>query len=289
MVAPRNAVAAVWDMLGATRDPVTNSLLVQIGSVSEELPECDNAEFWQHIGFASLPANPVAKKSAAQMLALRFGDRMRIVGSRDVRGQAIYGNLGPGETCVYAGGPDGTAQGRFLLRKDGSVTMMTTDDNTSDGHTIKRSISPNPLQGIVDFSPWGSAKLNQTGYHIMTASGARLDGGGMSAPGVPSAIGSYWTLSAASCSLQASTVNLGPTREAQFPIALATPLLAYLVELQAALAAVYTYATAVGATPAAVGTAPNAALAGLIATTNAAVSAASTPDPLIASTSTNSN
>lgn len=284
MVAPRNAVAAVWDMLGATRDPVTNTLLVQIGSVSEELPECDNAEFWQHVGFASRPAKPEAKKNAAQCLALRFGDRMRTVASRDIRGQAIYGNLDDGETCVYGGGPDGTAQGRFLIRKDGSVTMMTTDDNTSDGHTIKRSISPNPLQGIVDFSPWGSAKLNQTGYHIMTASGARLDGGGMTAPGLPSAIGSYWTLSAGSCSLQATTVNLGPTREAQFPIALATPLIAYLTSLVAELAQTI---TDISLTSPAVGTP--------LGTTNPAIAAdalaiaALVPNPLIASSSTNSN
>ena len=281
MVAPRNAVAAVWDMLGATRDPVTNTLLVQIGSVSEELPECDNAEFWQHVGFASRPAKPEAKKSAAQCLALRFGDRMRTIASRDIRGQAIYGNLDDGETCLYAGGPDGTAQGRLMLKKDGSVTMMTTDDNTSTGHTVKRSISPNPLQGIVDFSPWGSAKLNQTGYHIMTASGARLDGGGMSAPGVPSALGSYWTLSAASCSLQASVVNLGPTREGQTPIALATPLIAWSAAFITALAAAAT--TAEGAASA--GDGGHAAFAAFIAAL-AALPPIPTP---VASTSTNSN
>ena len=273
------------NILNTVTDPVTGTILAQTGSVNEEYSASDNAEWWQHVGFASRPAFPVAKSSAAECIAVRCSDRDRIIATRDVRGQAIYGNLADGECCVYA--PIG--QARILLKVDGSVSIVTTSDNTATGNTLKRSLSPDPLQGIVDYSPWGYAKLNSTGYHLMTSSGARLDGGGMSAPGVPSALGSYWSFSAASVGLQASVVTLGPTPAAALPVALATPLLAYLALVQATCQAVYNYAFAVGSTPAAVGTAPNLALAALIAAATSALSATSAPPITVTSTSTSAN
>lgn len=276
-----NTIFAIVDLLTSIRDANTNTVLVQTGSVTEEYGDCDNAEYWGTIGVASRPAQPAAKSSAAQGIAIRFGDRHRIIATRDVRGQEIYGNLDEGETCLYAGGPDGAGQARVYLRKDGSVAMVTTHDNTSDGNTVMRSCSPDPMQGFVDFSPWGSVKLNATGYHVMLASGARLDGSGMSAPGVPAAIGSWWTLQAGKVGLKASIVNLGPLPATMFPVALATPLLAYFTAFQLALIAA---ATAAGSA-AAVGDGGHAAFAAFVT----ALTAIAPAPPTIASTSTNSN
>lgn len=226
------------DILKTYLDPTTNSVLAQTGSVTEGIARSDGAELWQSVGLVSRPANPIAGKSAAQGIAIRCSDRDRIIATRDARGQAIYGNLSDGETCLYAGGPNGTGQAKVFLRSDGSASLVTTDTNTANGNTIKLSVSPVPLQGIVAFSPWGSYKMNVTGYHLMTAAGARMDGGGVSAPGLPAAVGSYWTFSAASCSLQSSTVNLGPTRAAQTPVMLSTPALLLIGNMQLEIAAI---------------------------------------------------
>ena len=140
-----------------------------------------------------------------------------------------------GEKLIFA--PNLIAQ--FIrFHKSGAISMYTTDDGTVNGKTIVRSLSPDPLQGIVDFCPWGKVTLNQTGYHVLTSGGARFDGGGMSAPGLPSALGSYWTFSAATIDLTASVVCLGPTPEDAIPVALATPLLAYITALEAAIATI---------------------------------------------------
>ena len=107
-----DTIFAIVDLLTSIRDANTNTVLVQTGSVTEEYADCDNAEYWGTIGIASRPAQPVAKSSAAQGIAIRFGDRHRIIATRDVRGQEIYGNLGEGETCVYAGGRSLTVRRR---------------------------------------------------------------------------------------------------------------------------------------------------------------------------------
>lgn len=274
------------DILKTTRDDITNTILAQTGSVTEEYPSGDNAEYWQHVGFVSRPAPPTAKSAAAQGIAIRCSDRDRVVATRDVRGQSIYGNLDDGETCLYA--PVGMAA--LMLRKDGSVTMATTSDNaqTATSNLIKRSMSPDPMQGIVDFSPWGSSKINATGWHVLLPAG-RMDAGGMSAPGVPSALGSYWTFQTGTFSAQASVVNLGPTREAQLPIALATPLLAYLALMQTFVTTAAALIDGLAATVATPGVAPGVALATQVAAMNAAAAAVGVPPIVIASTSTNSN
>lgn len=220
------------DVLKTTVNAVTSTITAQIGDVVSQSVTSQDAEWWQHVGFASRPPAPSAGVSACQTVALRRSDRDACIASRDIRGQAIYGNLSDGETCLYAGGPKATGQAKVFLRSDGSASLVTTDTNTSLGNTIKLSVSPVPTQGIVAFSPWGSYKLNVTGYHLMTSAGARIDGGGMSAPGLPGAVGSYWTFSAATASLQASVVNLGPTRATQIPIVLSTAHLAYVAALE---------------------------------------------------------
>lgn len=121
------------DILSASVSQATKRILVQTGDVVSDSVETDGAEWVQHVGIASLPPNPLPGKKAAQAVVLKTSDRDVVIGSVDERGLTLYGNLGPGETCVYAAGEDGEAQARILLKKDGSINAYTRKGNTPDG------------------------------------------------------------------------------------------------------------------------------------------------------------
>lgn len=196
-------------VLSTVLDAATNTILAQLGDVATESTDGDNADWWQHVGFASRPSKPVKKTSAAECVALR-GNRDAVIASRDVRGQQIYGNLKDGETCTYAGGADGNAQGRVMYKADGSVTLMTTDTNTASGKVVAFKLSPTALA----FSaPWGSFVFDAAGFRLKTAAGPRIDMGGISIPGIPSSLTglltSYIKLTAANIKLNGALVELG--------------------------------------------------------------------------------
>jgi len=121
------------EVLTTTVNAVTKKILAQLGDVHRETTDTDNAEWWQHVGFASRPPKPEAKKKAAQVVALRAGDHDICIASQDLRGLELYGNLDHGETCVYAPGETGTGQARVLLKKNGSISLYTRVGNTSTG------------------------------------------------------------------------------------------------------------------------------------------------------------
>jgi len=179
------------DILTTSVNSVTGKILVQIGSVTEQTTDGDNVEWWQHVGLASRPSKPDAGSKAAQGLVLSNGDRDICFASQDVRCLDRYGNLDHGETCLYAAGDDGNAQGRVLIKKDGSVTLYTNDKNAPGGTTVAFRISPT---GGLEFTcQWGSMILDETGFHVRTQAGPRLDMGGISIPGVPEAVTGAFT------------------------------------------------------------------------------------------------
>ena len=190
--------------------------------------------------------------------------------------------LRKGEKVVFA--PNMLAQ--FIrFHESGAISLYTTHDGTPDGQPIIRSMSPDPLDGIQDVCPWGNVSFNSTGYHLVTAGGATLDGGGMSIPGLPSALGSYWTLTAATIDLVASVVCLGPLPESALPVALSTPAL-LLIGLQqqqiAALCAAVASLLPVSGTTTVQVAAVAAALEAFVASSPALIDA-------VCPTSTNSN
>lgn len=206
------------DILSTVVDAVSGTILAQIGDVGAQYSDAGNCEWWQHVGYASRPPLPVGGKSAAQCISIR-GSRDAIIASRDTRSNAIYGNLGDGETCVYAAGKDGNAQARVVLKADGSITMMTTDTNTgpdAGGQVVMLRVSP---QGGFQFtSQWGSMVLDQTGFHVKTAAGPRIDMGGVNFPGLSSvpgissvanSISAYATITAPIVRCAGSSVFLG--------------------------------------------------------------------------------
>lgn len=202
------------DILKTTLNAVTGKILAQTGDVVGQATDADNVEWWQHVGFASRPAKPEAGKAAAQAVIFKGGDHDVAIASQDVRGLDIYGNLADGETCVYGPGEDGNSQGRVLIKSDGSVTLYTTDSNTKNGNTVALRISP--TGGLEFTSQWGSLVLDETGFHVKTQAGPRLDMGGISLPGVPPAVtgafAGYAKLTAPTVALEGSNcvIGMGP-------------------------------------------------------------------------------
>lgn len=129
----RGLIHIGYDVLTTTVNAATKKILAQLGDVHKQTTDTDNAEWWQHVGFASRPPKPEAGKTAAQVVALRAGDHDVCVASQDMRGLDLYGNLGHGETCVYAPGESGDGQARTLLKSDGSISLYTRVGNAKTG------------------------------------------------------------------------------------------------------------------------------------------------------------
>ncbi len=273
----KGIVQAGFDILTTSVNAVTGKILAQIGNAVGQTVDSDSAEWWQSVGFTSRPSKPEAGKQAAQAVVLRKGDHDICIASQDLRGLELYGKLDHGETAIYAPGPDGTAQARVLLKKDGSINLYTTSDNTADGDSVYARVAPD---GFLFNAPWGTIRWDDTGFHILHSSGASFDVGGIY--GLPSPldqIASYVKMQAGTINMSSSSTSNGLA--GTFPLANATAVQVAITGLQAqitAMAAVIdampkgTLAPVVAAVPAiAAGTATVAGTATLIPTNMSAI------------------
>jgi hypothetical protein len=160
--------AAGVDILNTVIDATTRTIVAQVGDVGAQKADSDAAEWWQHVGFLSRPPKPKAQQAAAQAVTFRAGDRDVCIASRDLRGQALAGSLGYGETCVYAPGSDGAGQARILLKSDGSITLYTTSDGTSSGQSVAVQVSQTGIRWV---TPWGAMTLDSAGFQVALTSG----------------------------------------------------------------------------------------------------------------------
>lgn len=197
------------DILKSKVSAVTKAILVQTGDVGNESSEADNVEWWQHAGFVSLPSDPRAKQAACQGVVIRRGDHDVCIASRDLRGLELAGQLKPGETCVYGGGSDGGAQGRMLIKRNGSINLYTRAGNSANGAGMGVFINPEDDSiSIINSQGFGliikadgvyltsgnaglslkgdSAKLVATGQTQIDGAGIMLGAAGV--PGVNSAL-----------------------------------------------------------------------------------------------------
>lgn len=155
-----------FDVMAVVLDKVTHAIVAQIGDSTNAVVDSDRAEWWQHTGFASMPAAPTQGAASCQGIAIKHSDRDMVIASRDLRAASIYGNLKPGETCVYAA----TGAARTLYKANGSVVDYTTSDNTAGGTSISAALSPT---GYSLVTPWGAITINSNGI-TLTAGQASL-------------------------------------------------------------------------------------------------------------------
>jgi len=240
-----------FDVLTTIVNEKTRRVLAQIGSVVAETTDSDNAEWWQHVGFASRPSKPEAKTKAAQAVVVRAGDHDIITNSQDLRGLELYGNLKAGETCVYAAGEEGTGQARTLWRDDGAITHFTTEGNVAGGKAIYARVGKglDDDTGLMDgFSwaaPWGTMRFDQSGFHVVHSSGAEFHMGGINGMPAPlDQIGTYCSIQAAAVTTTSSCQSLGAG--VTQPLAFAVGTLATFTAMQAAITAMQAAIVAIG-------------------------------------------
>ena len=136
------------DILNTAVSAATKTLQAFLGDVvgaevgGNGAAEGDEVEWWQHVGFLSRPAKPEKGKRAAQSVILRQAGNDVCIASRDLRGLDLAGDLGYGETCIYAAGEDGTGQAKIKLCKDGTIAIYTKKGNVSTGAGMILGLDP---------------------------------------------------------------------------------------------------------------------------------------------------
>lgn len=169
-----DGVRAGLDVLGTKVSSKTKRVLAKLGSVFTGEADSDNAEWWQHVGFVSRPPNPDGNRTAAQVVIAQAGDRDVVIASSDLRGLALGGNLQPGETCVYAAGEDGAAQGRLLMKGNGTISLFTRHGNVDSGQAVAVQLNSDSTFGIV--SKFGGIRIDATGITITSGKAALILG-----------------------------------------------------------------------------------------------------------------
>lgn len=140
-----------------------NTILAQLGDVINNQSYYNDAQWMQHVGFASLPPVAVAGQSASEAMIYHTTERDYVFASRDYNSQNKYGSLQPGETCLYGAGTDGKAQGKCLINKDGQIILSTTTTNTDSGQPVSFSVKPD---SVSINTPWGSLVFSQSGIYL---------------------------------------------------------------------------------------------------------------------------
>lgn len=132
------------DVLGTSVNDKNGAVSAQLGDAVSQEAVAEDAEWFQHVGFASRPARATPGKSSCQVLSLERTGRDVCYASRDLRKAPPYGALGEGETCLYANGPNGTGTATAELRDDGtdaSVVLSVRQGNASNGGAVRVELS----------------------------------------------------------------------------------------------------------------------------------------------------
>lgn len=251
-------------------------ILVQPDGYGEE--GCGFHELAAPLGFISRPLDPTVDDdgditAGTPMLAFIEGGKWLTVHLTDRRTMDGLPTLKAGESMQYG------AKFNFVrCYEDGSVGFFTTTDGTATGQSVSMTNSPD---GHRRSGPWGTETFDATGWHLRTTSGARLDFGGIGGLPAPlDTLGSYGILAASSLKFRSSIIALGPDGGIFDAAAKATPTLALFTAVQALLTALASPGGVISSTgPCTFGPAVApalAALASLLATSQATLPAAST-------------
>ena len=202
------------DVMSATIDATTGIMTAQTGDAVAGVTDSSGAEVWQDWGFASMPSPPTGGASGAQCIVIKRATGDLIIAGRDARTGQIYGNLKPGEVCIFGTGADGNAQGRIMIKQDGSVTLFSTDDNTATGNAMMVRLSPPNASGGGGFEvavPGASMKLGPNGFHVIAGAASMDLGSVQGLPGPLAALGSYFTVAVGTATINCPMTLLGPS------------------------------------------------------------------------------
>jgi hypothetical protein len=201
------AALQFFDVLHTTVTDKLGRVLAQVGNIVGKTVTSTNVEWWNHVGFLSRPPKAEPGKTSARAVVVPCGQHDAIIASEDDRGLELAGNMKEGETIVYGAGETGAAQGRVIIKQDGSVTILTTDDNTKDGKSVYVRVKPDGIQII---APWGKIVFDRTGFHVLHSSGASIDLGAIGGLPPPlDSFSSYARLTASAVDIKASTQSSG--------------------------------------------------------------------------------
>jgi hypothetical protein len=120
---------------------------------------------WQQIGIASRPAKPT-KAGAAEAFVIVFGSQDQAIASRDLR-CSLPAGLEPGETVVYAGGPNNTGTGEIRLSDDGAaeIVIRTRKGNTAGGSEVSISVGSDAVITI-NAGQRGRIRITETAIEL---------------------------------------------------------------------------------------------------------------------------
>jgi hypothetical protein len=112
-----------------------------------------------------------------------------------VRELPYFGNLKEGDIAFNGG----SGAARIILKANGGIVLMTTDDNSPSGNAIFFKLDTN---GLLIVTPWGTLRFDKTGFHVR-AGAAKFDL--MTLGGTAfSAMGGNGTV----CMINAATIDL---------------------------------------------------------------------------------
>ncbi len=208
-------------------------------------PRVATYELLQPYGYMARPLDPevdangrVIQGQACSLMYWTQGDRNFAMLAGDPRPIEQLPALAKGEQMIY-----GPAANFARCKADGTVVMFTTTDGTFDGQSVYAEVAPD---GITALTPWGKLQLNATGFHVLTASGARIDCGAIA--GLPSpldSLGSYLKIAADILQFEGAAISVGSASGTADQVAKATAVLAATTALNTAIAAVFAHVSAV--------------------------------------------
>jgi len=150
----------IRDIMSSELDETTGTITYSLGDAVNSRTISTDALPFQEIGFVSRPANVLEDKTdAPQAFSISTTDEDIVIGARDVRGQKLYRNIAPGETCLYASGTTGEGQALVYLKDDSSINLYTVSNR--DGVERKgMGVFINPNKDAISI-------VNSQGYGIM--------------------------------------------------------------------------------------------------------------------------
>lgn len=181
---------------------------------------------------------------------------------------------------IFFHGPGGSF---VRMEEDGTISLFTTDDGTTAGRSVQFQVSS---KGLLFNFPYGRLTFDDTGFHVLHNSGARIDLGAIGGMPAPlDALQSYVAMSAAIAKVEGAAVSLGSRTGPAQPLAGATVTLALFGALSSVLGALATPGAFVCASPGSPA-APGPGLLTAIASASLAIAEAAATLPSLSTATT---